>query len=222
MDISGSGSGSGSGSSSGVVGVIDRALEQSIRLFFVRNMRDLDAVLTILSSHAANGDASNTDNAEPLTLYDGCIIDMGLVVSPFQLRIAAYRALITQRQGKMKTKALSSEIMYNLSPTTKITEAIKQVKVKPTTDVIALVVIDNAVSEPTESTATSIHKLLALFNSEDILSEEQFMTEHIHQVNSEARLKSVVDRYKILPSELAVFPLEDIVVNRLAMKDFEK
>jgi hypothetical protein len=70
-------------------GLIDRQLEKSIHIQFVRNILNVQEVINILENQVTGG--SGDTDPEPIPLFDGAVIDMSLVLSPFLLKMAVYR-----------------------------------------------------------------------------------------------------------------------------------
>ena len=136
----------------------------------------------------------------------GAVVDLSLVCSVFHLCAASHKALLNETNSTMKTKALSSEILYQLSTTTKISDSLQQYKVKEDSKLIAIVVVDE---DPTATallgTVQGTPFDLALLNSAAYLTPEKAST--------------VAKLFKVTPQELEISSLESAVVNRLAIKD---
>ncbi|RKO90411.1 kinase binding protein CGI-121-domain-containing protein, partial [Blyttiomyces helicus] len=49
-----------------------------------------------------------------------------LILDAFQIQLACAKALQMQQQGAMRTRSIYSEILFNLSPSSNINDAIKQ------------------------------------------------------------------------------------------------
>ena len=69
----------------------------------------------------------------------GAIVDLSLISNKFHLELGAYKALMNEKCGTMKTKSISSEILYYLSGSCKITEALKQYSIQPESQFIAVI-----------------------------------------------------------------------------------
>jgi EKC/KEOPS complex subunit CGI121/TPRKB len=134
------------------------------------------------------------------------IVDLGLVCSHFHLAAAAFKALYNEEQGRMKTKSISSEIMYQLSATTKINQAFDQYGVKPESSLVAFVSIDED---------RLCAELMAKVEGGSVFDSEmlgpQFLT---------AEKASIIAKvFKLTKEELQFSSLDDAVATRLATKD---
>lgn len=136
----------------------------------------------------------------------GAIVDLNLVCSLFHLRAAAHKALLNESQNAMKTKSISSEILYQLSNTTKISESLQQYKIKEDSKLIAFIVLDeDPVLNALLSIVQGLELDLNLFGAAPYLTPEKATT--------------IGKYFKVTPQELEISTLESAVVNRLAIKD---
>jgi tRNA threonylcarbamoyladenosine modification (KEOPS) complex Cgi121 subunit len=67
------------------------------------------------------------------------VVDLSLVVSPFHLQLATYKALLNESHGNMKTKSITAEVLYQLSSSTKITDALQQYSIHGGSTAIAFI-----------------------------------------------------------------------------------
>ncbi|KAI9140263.1 kinase binding protein CGI-121-domain-containing protein [Paraphysoderma sedebokerense] len=66
-------------------------------------------------------------------------LNANMILDPFHLLTAIYRALVAERNNKMKTRNVGSEIIYSLSPGTNVTDGFKRFGLNDTTKNIVVV-----------------------------------------------------------------------------------
>ncbi|TPX72977.1 hypothetical protein SpCBS45565_g00080 [Spizellomyces sp. 'palustris'] len=101
------------------------------------------------------------------------LINAATIVDVFQIQMACTKALLHQQQGIMRTRSLYSEILFNLSPTNNISDAIRQFGISDTTTAVAVVMV--GMQAPPEEVRL---RLLTLIEGEPIpLSQLQEFTD---------------------------------------------
>jgi EKC/KEOPS complex subunit CGI121/TPRKB len=136
------------------------------------------------------------------------LVDLHWVGSEFHLRTATVKSLLNEHLSKMKTKSLSNEILYQLSPTTNINGSADQFGIKKETTIFAFIFVDSdilshqSIIEQIDGTEFNI----GLLNTIEFLDEE--------------KMARIVKYFKLTPQELEMCPLDDALASRLATKDF--
>lgn len=173
-------------------------------------------------------EVQNADELCALVLQDGedsvseslrgAVIDLSLVVSAFHLKQAAFRALTSEKNGTMKTKSLSSEILYCLAATCKISEALKQYRINSESRLIAVVDLETTTSMlETSATAEVITISSVLQSIVGVRREEDFLNSEDFQ--SPDKRSSLMAVFKLHADEVRMNSLEDAIATRLAAKD---
>ncbi|KAG7455757.1 hypothetical protein MATL_G00244490 [Megalops atlanticus] len=134
----------------------------------------------------------------------GALINPAMIVDPFQVVVAANKALHVQKVGKMKTRSLYSEIIFNLSPTNNISEAFKKFGLSDGDSAVAVVLVHAA--EETRS-------------MDDILAKVDGQQIPVNQISSLTDVAKIKKLYKITPQEEHSGTLLDAVICRMAIKD---
>ncbi|XP_076008295.1 EKC/KEOPS complex subunit TPRKB [Genypterus blacodes] len=135
---------------------------------------------------------------------NGALINPTMLVSPFQVQVAANKAVHFNKSGKMKTRSLYSEIIFNLSPTNNISEAFKRFGITDG-DASVLVVL---VHEEDESQLVS--GIAAKVDGQQVSLKE------LSSLSDAAKIKKL---YKVTSQEEKCGTLVDAIVCRMATKD---
>ncbi|XP_074554341.1 EKC/KEOPS complex subunit TPRKB [Halichoeres trimaculatus] len=135
---------------------------------------------------------------------NGALINPTMLVNPFQVLVAANKAVHLQKLGKMKTKSLYSEIIFNLSPTNKISEAFKKFGISDNDDSVMVVLVH----DKTETESLS-----------DIMTKVDGQQVPVEDVSLLSNLAKIKQLYKVTPQEEKCGTLLDAVVCRMATKD---
>ncbi|XP_073695033.1 EKC/KEOPS complex subunit TPRKB [Garra rufa] len=134
----------------------------------------------------------------------GALINPSMVVDAFQILVAANKAVHLHKNGKMKTRSLYSEIIFNLSPTNNISEAFKRFGISDNDSAVHIVLVHNK-DEP--------------LNIDEIISKvdgQQIAVDRVSELTDVAKIKKL---YKVAPQEEKCGSLLDAVVCRMATKD---
>jgi tRNA threonylcarbamoyladenosine modification (KEOPS) complex Cgi121 subunit len=200
----------------------------------VKNSEQIMSAVSTIASSEGDGDSLSIRIA---------VIDVSSVISAFHIQVAAYKALLNERQGCMKTKSITSEVLYQLSASTKISESVWNLGIKPDAADIAFVYVPIASSSATELTASSgpgssstISASATTTNSHEVTEEELkakirdlfrvdgeeiAVSELLSEQSLTAEKKAHMMRlFKISTAELEATTLEDAIITKLAVKDF--
>ncbi|KAM9334774.1 EKC/KEOPS complex subunit TPRKB [Symphorus nematophorus] len=134
----------------------------------------------------------------------GALINPTMLVNPFQVLVAANKAVHLQKAGKMKTRSLFSEIIFNLSPTNNISEAFKRFGISDGDDAVLVVLVHN------EDASQLLSDITARVDGTQVPAED------VSSLSDEAKIKKL---YKVTSQEEKCGTLLDAVVCRMATKD---
>ncbi|XP_030005226.1 EKC/KEOPS complex subunit TPRKB [Sphaeramia orbicularis] len=135
---------------------------------------------------------------------NGALINPTMLVGPFQVLVAANKAVHLQKTGKMKTRSLYSEIIFNLSPNNNISEAFKRFGISDGDDSVMVVLVHNQDESQLLSDVTNK------------VNGRQVPVEDVSSLSDAAKIKKL---YKVTPQEEVCGTLLDAVVCRMATKD---
>lgn len=163
------------------------------------------------------------------------VVDLSLVVSEFHLQLATFKAILNESQGRMKTKSITAEVLYQLSPSTKINDAIKQYSIHAGSTAIAFIDIPPSVNVNSSSKSSSGVEDAPTNITDNLFSIEEFKDQitklAVDGIESSAaeisslsiltneKSTNIIKCFKIAPLELEISGLEDCVATRLAVKD---
>ncbi|MPC56913.1 EKC/KEOPS complex subunit Tprkb [Portunus trituberculatus] len=129
-----------------------------------------------------------------------------MVVAPFQVAVAANRAVRAQALGKMATRSLYTEVIFNLSTKKNIMNALKTFGMGEEDKEVLAVVLGTE-----EEVEDKVTKITQQINGKVVDTSE------LADLTQEARVQEL---YKVTPEELKVGSLLEAVVSRMACRDF--
>ncbi|XP_062374628.1 EKC/KEOPS complex subunit TPRKB [Sardina pilchardus] len=134
----------------------------------------------------------------------GALINPSMIVDPFQILVASNKAVHLQKIGKMKTRSLFSEIIFNLSPTNNISEAFKRFGISDGDGAVCVVLV-HPKEEPVD-VGSIVNRIRG----------QQIPADMISSLTDAAHVKKL---YKISPQEEKNGSLLDAVICRMSVKD---
>ncbi|XP_074610234.1 EKC/KEOPS complex subunit TPRKB-like [Acropora palmata] len=135
---------------------------------------------------------------------EAALLNACMIMDPFHVIVAGHKSLHLFQQGKMKTRTLHSEIIFNLSPSNNITDSFKKFGILDVTKeiLVAMVAHGNATEKVSELSKLIKGTLVSM----DTLAS----------ISDKEKIKKV---YGIRENELECDSLENAIISRLATKD---
>lgn len=133
-----------------------------------------------------------------------CVIKANLVIDPFQIAVAANRAVLNEKYGQMVTRSLFTEVIYCLSTSKNISQSLENFGISNDTKNILVVLIQNDQEKET------IEKLI--FAS---IKGERLPIDRLPEFSDATLIKKM---YKIDAEEAKVSTLLDSIISRISDK----
>lgn len=134
-------------------------------------------------------------------------VNLEYVVSTYHMRFSALKSLINQENSKLKTKQnVVTEILYQLSSTTNINEAVKQYGVTSASNQIGFIVINGD--------GNCHNDIRALVKGIEV-DCSRFDTEML----TRTKISEIAKTFKTSVPELEMSGIESAVCTRIAIKD---
>uniref|UniRef100_A0A8C5P9H9 EKC/KEOPS complex subunit TPRKB n=1 Tax=Leptobrachium leishanense TaxID=445787 RepID=A0A8C5P9H9_9ANUR len=168
--------------------VLELFPEYKIILLLFKNVRNAAA----LKEKAKNGS------------IDGALLNPAMVVDPLQILVAVNKAIHLQKVGKMKTRTLNAEIIFNLSPTNNISEAFRRFGMSDRDSQVLVILTD-------DGSCTS--------NSQEVVSNVEGQQVPLSELSQLTEITKVKKLYKITAQEEKIGSILDAVICRMSTKD---
>ncbi|BFZ18310.1 hypothetical protein BsWGS_21349 [Bradybaena similaris] len=134
---------------------------------------------------------------------EAALLKTTMIVDPFQVLVAANKAVHLHHTSSMTTKNVHSEILFCLSPSKNISESFRSFGVSDAdTSVFVAVVNDHE-----DQTLTKVSEILGKIPTP------------LEEVSEIADTQLITKVYKLTEEELSVYAILDAVVSRIAAKD---
>eukprot|EP01038_Epipyxis_sp_PR26KG_P012795 gene12795-17155_t len=151
------------------------------------------------------------------------IVDMSLIASLFHIEAACAKAISNYHLNTKKTDSLESEIIYCLSSSKQISEAIKQYSLKPSSNMIGVIDIfmeansfihnSSEINQINIRQSTLSSKINGEYFNPNLLTTGKFLTPE--------KLKLLMQYFRITQQEFIISnSIDDGICTRLATKDY--
>lgn len=130
-----------------------------------------------------------------------CILKTTLIIDPFQVVVAANKAVLREREKKLITKSLFTEILYSISSSTNISLSLTKFGIHDNDKNILVALIHNEDDKE--------------FLAEQILCHIKGKLTPIEQLSNFNDIVLIKKIYKINEDELKVSSLSDSIVSRI-------
>ncbi|KAK3793904.1 hypothetical protein RRG08_033480 [Elysia crispata] len=131
------------------------------------------------------------------------LLKASMIVDPFQVIVAANKAVHLHQTNNMTTKNVHSEILYCLSPSKNISESFRSFGAADDDNSVFVVIVDDT----EDKTLQRISDILGHSPTDVDAVASLFDTELIKKA------------YKLTEEELSVYPVLDALVSRIAAKE---
>lgn len=149
----------------------------------------------------------------------GVAVDAEYLVSAYQLKLAFYKSLLTEKQNLMKSKnSFQGEVAFHLSISGRVTEGVKQFSPSSSTSTVAVAIVT-----PSEDDIAPIASKL----NEFIRYKSSSTDDNSFIVINEQKIQQLIEIYKLCPEEIGDVTdismntyknIEDAIITKLAIK----
>ncbi|XP_062585686.1 EKC/KEOPS complex subunit TPRKB-like [Saccostrea cucullata] len=135
--------------------------------------------------------------------FEAALLKTSMILEPFQVIVAANRAIHLQRVNKMMTKNVHSEVLFSLSPSKNISDSFRKFGVADSETSIFVVIVNDTDGATCQAVRNKVKGQIT----------------DINEVGKYSDLPTIKKVYKISDTELSASNPVEAIVSRIASKD---